>query len=132
MTQTKTKPTLLLLIDSLSPDERTRLEDLLLPVVNARKAYMEFVLITMPSDIQEIKEIHDKRAPFLIVPKKESVNNKDARLSAIAKLDLPLAKARAKVNGVPVEGWLRSGHTYECEQLKKAITKTKDTFSRHY
>ena len=121
---------LISLIESLSKEEQQRLVDNLRPVVEARKAYLDFALIQIPKDFKALADIEAKRTPLL--QPDEDAEKEQERVEKLTKLDKQVEVARAKIHGTPVDGWVKDSHEAIRIQLTNIFKKAKERFAGTY
>ena len=109
-------------IQSLSPEEQTRLQESLLPVVEARKAMLDYYRTTIPADLAALKKVEDQRA--------EAIKAEDK--AELAKLDADLKAVREKISGIAKDGRVYSGHEYTKIERNKTFKKAKENFCLQY
>ncbi|HUV41866.1 MAG TPA: hypothetical protein VMW23_08780 [Sedimentisphaerales bacterium] len=113
--KTKTKSQLLESIENLSIEELARLELHLLPVIKARTAMMDFALVQIPADNEELLQIGKARSLLL---DSDTQEDKDK----LNKLNEKLNEIRKAI----------SNHIEKRVQLKNAMDTANHRFARHY
>lgn len=124
---------LIVLIESLSEKEQQRLADLLTPVIQSRKDYLDFALVQIPADLAALRKMEGARNPLVklqVIAKRD--NKTFTKQVELDQLNKDLTAAREKIDGQCKDGWRINGHQVQREKLDKIHRKTKETFASQY